>query len=316
MTFDFDNSGVESRIGFMTNPLLRDAENRDETSLPIALERPDARFFIFSGPKVLLRGGDEPAVAFLRETVDMLGGRMEEAILLGHMPDGGEGEAGGIPCLAVPAEIEEEGLAEPFKLETLRGLLYSGAVSAEEASIAAQASAMLHWHGTNRFCGRCGEKSAARIGGFRRDCPACGLTIFPRTDPVVIMLAVKGDRAVMGRSPHFPAGWYSTLAGFMEPGETVEDAVRREIFEESGIRVGRVGYHASQPWPFPHSLMIGCICEAVSEDIEFQVDELEDCRWFTREEVRMMIEGTHPDGLCCPPRKAISFELIRSWCDG
>ena len=117
----------------------------------------------------------------------------------------------------------------------------------------------------------------------------------------------------MGRSPHFPAGWFSTLAGFVEPGETIEDAMRRETFEESGVRVGRVKYHASQPWPFPHSLMIGLYGEVTSNEINMDESELEDCRWFTREEVRLMIREEHPDGFICPPNKAISSALIRFW---
>ena len=117
----------------------------------------------------------------------------------------------------------------------------------------------------------------------------------------------------MGRSPHFPPGWFSTLAGFVEPGETIENAVRRETFEESGITIGRVRYHASQPWPFPHSLMIGIHCEAISETINMDQTELEDCRWFTRDDVRLMIREEHPDGFICPPNKAISSALIMAW---
>ena len=119
----------------------------------------------------------------------------------------------------------------------------------------------------------------------------------------------------MGRSPHFPEGWFSTLAGFVEPGETIEDAVRRETFEESGIKIDRVHYHASQPWPFPHSLMIGVHCEAVSDEINMDESELEDCRWFTREEVKLMMREEHPDGYICPPNRAISSALIKFWAD-
>jgi NAD+ diphosphatase len=127
------------------------------------------------------------------------------------------------------------------------------------------------------------------------------------------MLAVKDDKCLMGRSPHFPENWYSTLAGFVEPGETIEDAVRRETFEESGIKIKRVNYFASQPWPFPHSLMIGVHCEAVSDDISFQENELEDCRWFSREDVKMMIADEHPKGWKCPPTRAIAHALIKAW---
>ena len=152
-------------------------------------------------------------------------------------------------------------------------------------------------------------------GGVKRICPACKAEHFPRTDPVAIMLITDGERCLMGRSPHFPPGMYSTLAGFVEPGETIENAVRRETHEESGIRVGRVTYHASQPWPFPHSLMIGCYGEALSTEIVRDTAELEDCRWFTRAEVRDMLKRVpgNPDEPACPPKRAIAGELISSW---
>ena len=143
----------------------------------------------------------------------------------------------------------------------------------------------------------------------------CKSQIFPRTDPVVIMLAVKGDNCLLGRSPHFAPGWYSCLAGFVEPGETIEQAVRRETFEESGIKIGRVKYHASQPWPFPHSLMIGTYCEALTDKINFDGEELEDCRWFSREEVIKMSENTHPKELRLPPTKSIAAHIMRDWLD-
>ena len=130
-----------------------------------------------------------------------------------------------------------------------------------------------------------------RAGGYKRLCPACGTEHFPRTDPVAIMLTVTRERCLLGRGRHFAPGMYSALAGFIEPGETIEDAVRRETLEEAGIRLGRVVYHASQPWPFPYSLMIGCFGEALNDDISADANELEDCRWFARDEVLAMLAG-------------------------
>jgi NAD+ diphosphatase len=153
------------------------------------------------------------------------------------------------------------------------------------------------------------------MGGYRRDCPACGAEHFPRTDPVVIMLAIDGERCLLGRQARFAAGMYSCLAGFVEPGETIEDAVRRETGEEAGIRIGRVGYHSSQPWPFPASLMIGCHAEAITTEVVPDEAELEDCRWFERDEVRTMLAGTHPGGLKTPPPIAIAYRLIRAWAE-
>ncbi len=138
---------------------------------------------------------------------------------------------------------------------------------------------------------------------------------FPRTDPVAIMLAVRGDSCLLGRSPRFPAAFYSCLAGFVEPGETIEAAVRREIAEESAVIIGRVRYYASQPWPFPSSLMIGCHAEALTEEIRWDEAELSDCRWFPRDEVLAMIAGTHAEALFIPPSFAIAHHLIRAWAE-
>jgi NAD+ diphosphatase len=190
-----------------------------------------------------------------------------------------------------------------------------GLVAPETLGELAQAASLLHWNHTHRFCGRCGAKTEMRIGGYKRVCASCNAEHFPRTDPVAIMLAVTRDHCLLGRSPHFPPGMYSALAGFIEPGETIEQAVRREVMEESGIELGRVVYHASQPWPFPHSLMIGCFGEAVTEDIRFDGNELEDCRWFTREETKAILAGTHEAEIRCPPPGAIAHHLIRGWAE-
>jgi len=179
----------------------------------------------------------------------------------------------------------------------------------------AQGAALLAWNASHRFCGRCGAETAMRAGGYKRRCTGCGTEHFPRTDPVAIMLTVSGDKCLMGRGRHFAPGVYSALAGFIEPGETIEAAVRRETLEEAGIRLGRVVYHSSQPWPFPYSLMIGCYGEALNEDISTDADELEDCRWFTRAEVLQMLAGTHPGELRVPPGHAIAHQLIRTWAD-
>lgn len=293
--------------GFSQNRLVRDAENRDGETLSLALAHANARFHLFAGGKALVRMDDAPAATLDAREAARFGADLANAVLLGA------DEAG--PRLAARIELEGEPDA-PWKLLDLRSVLYASAVSEGEASAIAQGSSLLHWHTMNRFCGKCGAASAPTQGGYRRDCPSCGSQIFPRTDPVVIMLAISGDKCLLGRSPHFPPGWFSTLAGFVEPGETIEDAVRRETFEESNIVIARVRYFASQPWPFPHSLMIGCHCEAVSEAIHFDGSELQDCRWFTREEVRLMIRDEHPEGVKCPPSRAIASSLIRAWAQG
>ena len=308
MKIDFDNLPIpepSSIIGFSQNTLIRDSENRTEDSLKDALDNPASRFYLFAGNRVVLHKGDNPTIAFDLNETKQFNIKHDRAILLGQAVDG--------PRIAVPVGIDVDILEEPWAVYDLRSLLYSSVVDDHNAGAIAQGASLLHWHRMNRFCGKCGEASIIKIGGYRRDCPECEAQIFPRTDPAVIMLAIKDDKCLMGRSPHFPAGWFSTLAGFVEPGETMEDAVRRETFEESGIEVGRVYYHASQPWPFPHSLMIGVHCEALSDAIKMDESELEDCRWFTREEVKLMMREEHPDGYICPPNRAISSTLIRYW---
>lgn len=308
MTVEFDalsSPEPSSSVGFSNNRLIRDAENRNEDTLTEALASDTSRYYIFSRGRVILNKSDTTQVLFEKSDLEAFEPQWDKAILLGNDQESAR--------IAVPCRVDTETLEEPWTSYDLRSLLYSGSVGDEDAGAIAQASSMLYWHATNRFCGKCGTASEMMIGGYRRDCPNCGHKIFPRTDPVVIMLPVQGERCVMGRSPHFPPGWFSTLAGFVEPGETIEDAMRRETFEESGVRVGRVKYHASQPWPFPHSLMIGLYGEVTTNEINMDESELEDCRWFTREEVKLMIREEHPDGFICPPNKAISSALIRNW---
>ncbi len=180
------------------------------------------------------------------------------------------------------------------------------------AELAATAKAIIGWHETHRFCSRCGVESETSQAGWQRTCPACGGHHFPRTDPVVIMLITNGHSVLMGRSPGWPDGMYSLLAGFVEPGETLEAAVRREVFEESGVRVGEVGYLASQPWPFPASLMFGCWGRAESREIIFDPVEIEDAMWVSRSEMMQAYAGEHPS--IKPARKgAIAHFLIQNW---
>lgn len=183
------------------------------------------------------------------------------------------------------------------------------------AELLATARALLEWHRSHRFCSACGAPSDPAAAGWSRRCPACGAQHFPRTDPVVIMLVLSGNRALLGRSPGWPEGMYSCLAGFMEPGETVEAAVRREVMEETGVRCGPVGYVASQPWPFPASLMIGCRATAETEDITLDPAELEDALWISREEMVTVLAGDHPR-IRAPRKGAIARFLIVNWLAG
>ncbi|MGC9368450.1 MAG: NAD(+) diphosphatase [Paracoccaceae bacterium] len=185
-------------------------------------------------------------------------------------------------------------------------------LSPRAAEVAATARALFGWHRSHRFCARCGAESAMAMAGWQRDCPACGAHHFPRTDPVVIMLITHGNEVLLGRSPGWPEGMFSLLAGYVEPGETLEAAVRREVLEESGIRVGAVSYLASQPWPFPASLMVGCRGEALTRDITIDPDEIEDALWATREEILAALAGER-EGLLPARQGAIAHFLLRNW---
>ncbi len=185
-------------------------------------------------------------------------------------------------------------------------------LSSRDAELAATARAILHWHQSHGFCSACGARSVVAQSGWQRDCPGCGAHHFPRTDPVVIMLVTHGNRVLLGRNAVWPEGMYSLLAGFVEPGETLEAAVRREVFEEAGVQVGAVTYKASQPWPFPASLMLGAYATALDDQITLDPVELQDALWVTREEMVQVFAGTHP--LITPPRNgAIAAFLMRNW---
>jgi NAD+ diphosphatase len=184
-----------------------------------------------------------------------------------------------------------------------------------DAAIIAQAKPLIDWHGRRTFCSVCGSLTRMRQSGASRICtnPDCNASHFPRTDPVVIMLAIHDDRCLLGRQAMFPPGMYSALAGFVEPGESLEEAVRREIDEESGVQVGEVRYHSSQPWPFPASLMIGCHALATDDAIDISGDELEEARWFDKGFIREVLAGPRRDELRLPPPHAIAHQLIKSW---
>lgn len=209
-----------------------------------------------------------------------------------------------------PSEQQHPMLEESQVFLELRGVMSQ--VSARDAELAATARAVLGWHRSHRFCAACGAESQMVMAGWQRSCPSCNTQHFPRTDPVVIMLITHGNAVLMGRSHGWPEGMYSLLAGFVEPGECLEAAVRREVFEEAAIKVGEVGYLASQPWPFPSSLMIGCYGRAETDEITIDPSEIEDARWFSREEVLLSFSGDHPT-LKAARKGAIAHFLLSNW---
>ena len=189
-------------------------------------------------------------------------------------------------------------------------------LDAAEAPMFAAALSLANWHRRHGFCSVCGEATLPNRGGWSRECGACGNEHYPRTDPVVIMLAEYDGKLLLGRSHHYPPGRYSALAGFVEPGETIEAAVAREIREEAGIEVADVRYLASQPWPFPSSLMIGAHARAVSDSLTIDMNELDDARWFSRDDVVRALAGGDGAAFQAPPRSAIARTLLEAWVDG
>ena len=315
-------------LGYAHDPLDRATAVRDDAAALAALRtRPDARAAVVARDMPVLRKGDaglEPLLPL--SEVEALGGARVEA-LLGRLPGGAPVFAALLPDDAVVEQadgsdgfLDRRVLTVPgrddLEMVDIRSLAAGGLIPAPEASVLAAAKALLFWHARRTFCSNCATRLVVGAAGWRRECPNCGMQHFPRTDPVVIMLAIDGDSCLLGRQPRFPKRMYSALAGFLEPGETIEQAVRREIMEEAGIQCGEVRYFASQPWPFPSSLMIGCFAEAESRTITVDRTELDDARWFMRDEVRAMLEKRHPDKLAAPVPMAIAHHLIKSWAMG
>ena len=300
---------MEEIYCFAGNPLDRVSQRRQDGGwVASLLEDPEARLLPLHGLKPQIRhasavGLDWQNVASWRPLIDS--GAI--LILLGIR----EGRA----YFALDASAAEA------ETGTMDARAAAALIDSGEAAILAEARSLIDWHARHRFCAQCGTPSVVASGGWVRHCPNCKAHHFPRVDPVVIMLAVSGERCLLGRGLRRPGTRFSCLAGFMEPGETLEEAVRREVLEESRIRVGRVRYLASQPWPFPSSLMIGCLAEALSEEITIDPEELAEVRWFEREEVRAMVDRSRSDNpvageVTLPPPLAIGHQIARRWAFG
>ncbi len=304
--------GEKPHLGYTDSTLDRAAELRGDPAGIAALEAdPGARALAIGGELVCLRRGaqgNDPTFAL--SDGDALAPVRERVFL---------GRHNSVPLFALAIDqLAAETLKkrDDLLVADLRGIATGGLVAPEYLPPLAQAKALFGWHARHRFCAKCGAPTKVTHAGWRRDCPACGTEHFPRTDPVVIMLAVAGERCLLGRQARFAKGQWSCLAGFVEPGETIEEAVRRETREEAGIVCGRVAYFASQPWPFPMSLMIGCHARALTTELTIDRSELEDVRWFDRDEVAAMILRRHPGGLMVTHPVAIAHHLIRAWLEG
>ncbi|WP_209010884.1 NAD(+) diphosphatase [Labrenzia sp. PHM005] len=300
-------------MSFLGNSLDRQSTRRgDTTYLASLLDRPDTEVVLSTPRTLVFPAGSPLKVGHSLDAALDLGAIREEMVFLGLRPENG------VAVFATTLKQHDEDLAgnPDLQLQDLRTLALQNTFSPEDLGALAQARALIHWHRTHRHCSRCGEKTKMAEAGYRRDCPACESQHFPRTDPCVIMLITDGDRALLGRPARLAEGIFTTLAGFMEPGETIEQAVRRETLEESGIKVGDVQLISNQPWPFPANLMLGCVGTALSSEIAIEDDELEACKWCDRNEVRQMIAGTHPEGHMIPPSISIAYELITGWLEG
>jgi len=290
------------------SPLDRAAQRREDADwIHQALADPETLYAPVWRSRNLMKGLEAG-----RPEAVLLTGAAAEAV---RMEDGPwaflgmwEGRATfAVDCSAAedPLPLLPEGMGAFADLRQVAGLLPAG-----EASVLAHARGMMHWRTKHRFCGVCGTPCASRSAGHVMACPNCGAQHFPRTDPAVIMLVVRGDRCLLGHSQRFPTTtMYSTLAGFVEPGESLEEAVRREVKEETAVEVGDVLYHSSQPWPFPSSIMLGFHAEGLSDEITIDPEELRDARWFSREELR-----NHAAlGFGLPRVDSIARRLIEDW---
>jgi NAD+ diphosphatase len=301
--------GPHPRLGYTASSINRASEKRtDEAFLRALMADERAGVYAIAGEMVVLKAGDEIHDPMFRPDEVAALGPQTETVFLGHIDGAGRFGVGLDPSVVEPLKAQNQ-----FFITDLRSIAMQGLVAQEHLPPLAEAKAMLHWHARHRFCSNCGAASTLTEAGWRRDCPACKATHFPRTDPVVIMLAIHGDRCLLGRQTRFVKGMWSCLAGFVEPGETIEEAVRRETREEAGITCGKVRYFATQPWPFPMSLMIGCHAEALTNEITVDTSELEDARWFDREEAAQMLLRRHPVKLGTPPPVAIAYHIIRAF---
>jgi NAD+ diphosphatase len=305
----YSELGPRPRLGYTQSLIDRAAERRlDDTWLAACFKSARTTAYVIGGELIVLKKrGDNLDADFTPDEARALA-PSTETVFLGVI-DGAARFGIGI------TQTDAEALKARADLHVidLRSIAVQGLVGADHLPPLAEAKAMLHWHARHRFCSNCGAGTDLTEAGWKRSCPACKVEHFPRTDPVVIMLSVRGDRGLLGRSGRFAASMWSCLAGFAEPGEAIEDAVRRETLEEAGIRCGRVKYLFSQPWPFPMSLMIGCHAEALNDDIKMDTNELVDARWFSKDELAAMLMRKHPEGLTCPPPVAIAHHIIRDW---
>jgi len=295
---------------FAGNPLNRASERRvDAPWLAEKLAASDSLGIALWNGKPLLEttkdGGVQIAYLPAKMVEDLAGGP-ERLLFMGLWKE----TAVFAVDLENPADPADGPLQGLGRFEDLRAMALK--LPGPDAAILATAKSMFEWRRRHKHCANCGEPTDAVEGGWKRSCPACKAEHFPRTDPVVIMVAVHGDRCMLGRGATWPKGVFSALAGFLEPGETIEEACARELFEEAGLKATSVRYHSTQPWPYPSSLMIGLIAEVDGDQATPDQTELAEVRWFSRAEARDLLEG-RIEGIMAPTAMAIAHQLIRAW---
>lgn len=302
----------QSVLGFIGAPANRAAPQRaDPQWIVNKMADRESLAVVFVGDRPAIRVNPAPAtIDFARLSLHIGTGSVIEPVLL-HLDD----DDRAVFAVQLDESAENQITSDDVKLIDLRSLAMQAVLPPASLGALAQARSLLGWHSTHRFCAKCGDRTQAADAGYRRDCSGCGTQHFPRVDPVVIMLIQHGDRFLMGRGNNFAENHFSALAGFMEPGETIEAATRRETFEETGIEVGDVRYLLSQPWPFPSTLMIGVIGEALTTDLILDRHEIAEAKWFSRAEISQMLDGTHPDGTSLPPPMSIAYQMLKQYLD-
>ncbi|MBB4657920.1 NAD(+) diphosphatase [Parvularcula dongshanensis] len=294
-------------IAFAGNPLDRaNTERRDPAWVEAQRRHPRAELLVLWRGQVL-HEAEGDAAALLPLTLAALEAMPgSEPVLLGLRE--------GTPVWAADAgDVAEPPFAALGAYEGLRAL--GGRLPPSELSVAGQAAWLLGWHDRHRFCARTGRPTVVAQGGAKRVEPESGTEHFPRSDPVAIVLPTLGERACLGRGPHFPPGMHSAFAGFVEACEAVEECAVRELYEETGLIVRKLTYVASQPWPFPSSLMIGFLAEVETETLRLDPEEIAEARWVSRAEARALLGGGGPAGLSVPPGIAIAHQLLRAWAE-